>query len=62
TMSDYRRSGAQLRALVALFARGIVRAPPLTVLPLAQAGEAQRRVQAGEVRGKLVLRIDGALP
>ncbi|PPE75859.1 NADP-dependent oxidoreductase [Solimonas fluminis] len=61
-MSDFARSGAQLRELVALSAAGLLQAPPLAVLPLAQAGEAQRRVQAGEVRGKLLLQVEGALP
>ncbi|AXQ31649.1 NADP-dependent oxidoreductase [Solimonas sp. K1W22B-7] len=62
TMSDFARSGAQLRQLVALSADGVLRAPPLTLLPLGQAGEAQRRVQAGELRGKIVLQVEGALP
>jgi NADPH:quinone reductase-like Zn-dependent oxidoreductase len=62
TMSDFSRSAAQLRELVALSASGALQAPPLTVLPLTLAGEAQRRVQAGEVRGKLLLQVAGALP
>lgn len=62
TMSDFARSGAQLRELVALSAAGVLQAPPLTLLPLSQAGEAQRRLQAGGVRGKLLLQVEGALP
>jgi len=60
TMSDYARSPAQLRELVALSASGALRAPPLTLLPLAGAAEAQRRLQAGPARGKLVLQVAGA--
>jgi NADPH:quinone reductase-like Zn-dependent oxidoreductase len=59
TMSSYERSGAQLRRLAALCAEGVLRAPQFTVLPLEQAAEAQRRVQAGHVRGKLVLEVAG---
>lgn len=59
TMSSYERSGTQLRQLAALCGNGTLRAPALTVLPLEQAAEAQRLVQAGHVRGKLVLEIAG---
>lgn len=57
TMSSYQRSAAQLRELVALCARGALRVPPLTLLPLTQAAEAQRRLQAGGQRGKIVLQV-----
>jgi hypothetical protein len=30
-------------------------------VPLAEAGEAQRRVADGHVRGKLLLEVDGSL-
>jgi NADPH:quinone reductase-like Zn-dependent oxidoreductase len=40
-------------------ADGRIRPPALDVLPLAEAGEAHRRVQAGHVRGKLLLRVAG---
>ncbi len=59
TMSSYERSGAQLRQLVALCGAGAVRAPALTVLPLEQAAEAQCLLQAGHVRGKIVLEVAG---
>lgn len=59
TISSYERSGAQLRKLVALYGVGAVRAPALAILPLVQAAEAQRRVQAGYVRGKIVLEVAG---
>jgi len=60
TMSNYARAGAQLRELVAWSARGALPAPPLTLLPLAEAAEAQRRLQAGGQRGKLVLQVAAA--
>ncbi len=59
TISNYARSGAQLRRLAALCGDGVLRVPALTVLPLEQAAEAQRLVQAGHVRGKLVLEVAG---
>jgi len=59
TISSYERSGAQLRRLVALYGEGALRAPALSVLPLEQAAEAQRLVQNGHVRGKLVLEVAG---
>jgi NADPH:quinone reductase len=60
TMSSYERSGAQLRELVRLMAAGALRPPPLTVLPLSEVADAHRRVQAGHVRGKIVLDVAGA--
>lgn len=57
TMSSYLRSGAQLRELVALAGSGALRPPPIERLPLEQAAEAQRRIQAGHVRGKIVLDV-----
>ncbi|MBK7252284.1 MAG: NADP-dependent oxidoreductase [Gammaproteobacteria bacterium] len=57
TMSNFERQGRQLRALVDALARGQIREPAIEVLPLARAAEAQRRVQAGHVRGKLLLDV-----
>jgi NADPH:quinone reductase len=57
TMSTYDRQGAQLRGLVAAMGEGRLRAPDIEVLDLSQAGEAHARVQAGHVRGKIVLKI-----
>lgn len=62
TMSSFERQGRQLRALVEALAAGRLRAPAIELLPLAQAAEAQRRVQAGHVRGKLVLDVAGSAP
>jgi NADPH:quinone reductase-like Zn-dependent oxidoreductase len=57
TMSNHLRAGGQLRAIVGLFNQGAFRAPELTILPLEEAGEAQRRVKDGHVRGKILLHV-----
>lgn len=57
TMSSFERQGRQLRSLVEALAQGRIRAPAIEVLPLEAAAEAQRRVQAGHVRGKLLLDV-----
>ena len=56
-LSNRERSGRQLRAIVDLYNRGKLRPPAIEVLPLDQAGEAQKRVHAGHVRGKLLLKV-----
>jgi NADPH2:quinone reductase len=50
-------SGAQLQKIAALFDAGALVPPAIETLPLVEAAEAQRRSQAGHVRGKLVLRV-----
>lgn len=62
TMSSFERQGRQLRALVETLAAGRIRAPAIEVLSLSAAAEAQRRVQAGHVRGKIVLDVAGGAP
>lgn len=62
TMANFERQGRQLRALVEALASGRIRAPAIQVLPLAAAVEALRRVQAGHVRGKIVLDVAGGAP
>ncbi len=57
TMSNRQQAGDQLRTIVDHYNKGIFRAPALTELPLAEAGEAHRRVKDGHVRGKIVLKI-----
>lgn len=57
TIADFARQERQLNALVDALAEGRIRAPDITVLELAEAAEAQRRVQAGHVRGKIVLHV-----
>lgn len=61
TISSHANQPRQLAALVNALAAGRIRAPQIEVLPLAQAGEAQRRVAEGHVRGKLLLAVDESL-
>ncbi|WP_380871401.1 NADP-dependent oxidoreductase [Sphingomonas sp. DBB INV C78] len=61
TISSFERQERQLNALVEALAAGKIRAPEITILPLAEAGEAQRRVAAGHVRGKIVLEVNAGL-
>lgn len=58
TIADFARQERQLTALVAALAEGRIYAPATEILPLADAAEAQRRVAAGHVRGKLLLAVD----
>lgn len=61
TMSTFENQERQLNALVKVLGEGKIRAPQITVMPLAEAGEAQRRVAEGHVRGKILLEVDGSL-
>lgn len=61
TISNFANQPRHLRALVDALAAGKIVAPQTTVLPLAEAAEAHRRVQAGHLRGKILLEVDGAL-
>lgn len=61
TISDFESQPRQLTGLVDALASGRIRTPDCTVLPLAQAGEAHRRVQAGHVRGKILLDVNSSL-
>ncbi len=61
TVSSFPEQPRQLAGLVEALAAGRIRTPEITELPLAEAGEAQRRVAAGHVRGKIVLAVNPAL-
>ncbi len=61
TVSDFESQPRQLAGLVDALAAGRIRAPEFTVMPLAEAGEAQRHVAAGHVRGKILLEINSTL-
>ena len=56
-VSSFANQRRQLTSLVAALAAGDLRAPEIEVLPLSQAAEAQRRIQDGHVRGKLLLQV-----
>lgn len=57
TTTSFAKQERQLKALVAALADGRIRAPELTVMPLAEAAEAQQRVAGGHVRGKILLSV-----
>lgn len=57
TMANFARQEQQLRSLVEALADGRIRAPEITLLPLEEAAEAQRRVAEGHVRGKIALGV-----
>lgn len=46
-----------MTAIIELVASGIVRVPPLTTLPIQEAGTAHTLVQQGRVNGKIVLKV-----
>jgi len=49
---------ARLQEIAALMVAGKVKPPAYDILPLAQAAEAHRRLQAGRMRGKILLQVD----
>jgi NADPH:quinone reductase len=61
TISNFANQPRQLRALVDAVAAGTLRVPAIEVLPLSEAGQAHRLIQAGHVRGKIVLEVNPAL-
>ncbi len=61
TIANFARQERQLNALVDALGAGKIKAPAIEVLPLAQAGEAHRRVKDGHVRGKILLAVNEAL-
>ena len=56
-VSNFANQQRQLTLLVAALAAGDIRAPEIEVMPLSQAAQAQRRVQNGHMRGKLLLQV-----
>ncbi len=56
-VSTFENQARQLAGLVQALAAGELRAPHIEVLPLHQAADAQRRVQGGHVRGKMLLQV-----
>lgn len=60
-IATFDRQGEQLRQLADACANGVFDGVALTVMPLAEAGQAHQLVQAGHVRGKIVLDIHASL-
>ena len=61
TIASHERQGRQLRALVELLGDGRLRVPEITTMPLGDVADAHRQVQAGHVRGKIVLAVNQEL-
>lgn len=61
TVSTFPNQGRQLARLVEELAHGTFDGIQIETLPLDQVAEAHRRIEAGHVRGKLVLAINPAL-
>ena len=59
--STFDHQERQLNALVEALSAGRIRSPDIHIVPLDQAGEAQRRVADGHVRGKIVLEVDATV-
>jgi NADPH:quinone reductase len=57
-MTAVMRQAEHLAGLARLVAEKRIRPAPTEILPLAQAAEAHRRLEAGHARGKIVLRVD----
>lgn len=61
TISDFESQPVQLAGLVAALSDERIGAPETRTMPLSEAGEAQRLVQQGHVRGKIILDINASL-
>jgi NADPH:quinone reductase-like Zn-dependent oxidoreductase len=55
-MSD-KQANEQLKEIADLIARGLVRTPSQQMFPLQEAGTAHALLEAGGVRGKLILQV-----
>lgn len=54
---DFERARESMRAISNLIDVGLVRVPPIEMIPLEDAARAHRMIETGHVRGKLVLKI-----
>jgi NADPH:quinone reductase len=59
---DFERARESMRAISNLIDVGLVRVPPIEMLPLEDAARAHRMIETGHVRGKLVLKITELAP
>jgi NADPH2:quinone reductase len=57
TIIDFERASSSMKEIARLIDRGLVRVPPIDVLPLEDAARAHELIDAGHVRGKLVLKV-----
>ena len=57
SIMDFERARESIRKITYLIDRGVVRVPPIDVLPLEEAARAHEIIDTGHVRGKLVLKV-----
>jgi len=54
---DFERGRDSMREITNLIDAGLVRVPPIEMLPLEDAARAHQMIESGHVRGKLVLKV-----
>jgi NADPH2:quinone reductase len=54
---DFERARDSMREITNLIDAGLVRVPPIEMLPLEDAALAHQMIETGHVRGKLVLKV-----
>jgi NADPH2:quinone reductase len=54
---DFERARDSMREITNLIDTGLVRVPPIEMLPLEDAARAHRMIETGHIRGKLVLKV-----
>jgi NADPH2:quinone reductase len=54
---DFERARDSMREITNLIDAGLVRVPPIEMLPLEDAARAHRMIETGHIRGKLVLKV-----
>jgi NADPH2:quinone reductase len=57
TIIDFERAPSSMQEITRLIDCGLVRVPPIHVLPLEDAARAHQLIDTGHVRGKLVLKV-----
>jgi len=57
TIIDFEQARESMREIAHLIDGGLVRVPPIDVLPLEDAARAHQLIETGHVRGKLVLKV-----
>jgi NADPH:quinone reductase-like Zn-dependent oxidoreductase len=59
SLAGSERARDSMREITNLIDAGLVRVPPIEMLPLEDAAPAHRMIETGHVRGKLVLKVAG---